>query len=676
MSILAGLGSQVATSLLMQSAASLTGPAQLRLQHIAGRAFNNDIPSASAILQSVNRGLITPANASFLLLDNNVDWIGSNPTNRDQSAWEVIRRLMLNVPGPSEALVGWAKGLLTDDETDKLIVRGGGSSEQWQWAKNLALAVPSADLAAQAFAREAITPQEYVEMLNRAGGRQTIWGDAIQAFYGSPSVGEAISLRNRNVIDDAEFDLLLRRQSLGRARDRELISRLRFTIPSISDLILMQVREAFSPELANRLGLYDESPKQIIPFLEAQGLNWEVGINGNVDGANRPLRWPDMYWAAHWKTISPEQAFRMFHLLRPNRIERYQALFPGAKPFLLDDLKFWLRIQDYPPAIREQLGAINFAPLRLIDIRNALRFKIRDADWAYEQFLDRGSLPDDARVQVDLVNETERQRLLAGARNLERQALSLTIRDALRGYKVGTIDRAAVADLLKANTVDASSIELVLNSIDFEVRTATSEAGVKLIRKRFMDGILGVDGVADELRRAGIVAGRIDSYVIRWRLERDQRYRLVTTAKIQRWAKMGFLTYDDARQRLINLGWSNADTVLYLSETQSEINQLTIRNLQSAQRTARQQAKDLQSIAERADSLLRRTQADLRRVSPVSTLVRWLKQGVVGEPFFVSRMRAMGYPDADITRYIRSAIGEEAEQQAQGNGQAGQPQGG
>jgi hypothetical protein len=621
-------------------------------------------------MQAYNIGVITRKQARDILVKLGVDFdpiLGIYSDSVHKVAWDALFHQMTRFPNTETVLQGFNMGLLKEAEARQLIKRSGAVPENWDWVKNLLYPVPDPTLILQAFAREQITPEEFSDGMHRAGTRIALWSDYVKAFYGAPTVGEVLTLRNRGEIDDGEFDALLRRNSLGFARDRELITKLRRTYPSISDLILMQVREAFDPVLANRLRLYDEAPKDIVKYFEAQGLNWEVGINGNVDGINRPLRWPDMYWASHWKTISSEQSYRMFHLLRPNRIARFQEVYPGTQPFTRDDLFFWLRINDYPISVRNQLAAINIQPLRLIDIRTALRFKIRDADWAYEQFLDRGHLPDDARTQVEIVQETERQRLLAGARNLERNALSLTIRDALKGYKTGTIGRQAVTDLLKANTVDDKSIELTLNSIDFEVKNETAASAIKLVRRRFFDGIIGVDGAVDELKRIGIVDNRVDNYVARWRLERDQRYRLVTTAKIQRWAKLGLLTYDDAKLRLTNLGWSNTDALLYLSETQTEINQLTLRNLQASQRTQRQQAKELQAIAERADALLRRTQADLRRISPISTLQKWLKQGVIGEPFFVARARSMGYPDADIRRYLESASA---------NGQAQSPSGG
>lgn len=692
MSILGSLGGMLAKGAILRTESTLLGPPELKVRQDLNRLFTNELPGPDGIFSALNSGRILDVHASGLLAYANIDWTGKGfgkDKNYHQTAWEAVRQAMLPVPGMDAIIRGWSHGLISDRRTneektplEKLIERAGAEPFHWRWVKNLSLAVPDPGTIHQAFTRGYIDFDEWKQLLIRSGARDFHWNAVLPAYEAVPSVAETLNLYNRRFIDDKSLDDLLHRNGFADQNNRELIKNLRFAIPSISDLITMQVRETFDPKLANALGLYDESPSSIIPYFEAQGLNWTVTkpdrvtpLVGSVDGNPRPLTWPDMYWAMHWRPFSPEQVFRMWHLLRPERIERYKGRGLRVEPTDLEFVRQWLRIQDYPPRVRDYLAAIAFTPLRLIDIRSALQTGVaadawaRDNNlpapigeaarqdfsrkWAIQQYLDRGVHPADAEVQADLAIEQLRRRRLSAVTNLERSSLGRFLANTINEYKTGILNRAGAEEILKTATLPEPAIRLVLDNADNEVSSGIVKETLKLIRRRYLDGVSTAADVRTELNRVGISAERGTQYINLWTAQRTQRSRTITTAKIQEWARDGLLPFDEARRRLENLGWSQPDTLLHLAEIQLDINKVQVAAIQAADKTQRAQAKELERLIKLSQQQQERMVAELRRLTPVATLKKWLKLGIVSEAFFQQRMATLGYPANEIILHMQ-----------------------
>jgi len=710
MSILGALGGLLARGVMLRGEATLLGPPEARLRQDINRQFTNDLPGPEGIFAAYNSGIILPDFAQTLLANNNIEWGPAEPGKQPgyyQAAWEAVRQAFLPVPGVEAAIRGWAHGLVSDRSVqglpsplNRLLKRAGTTVDLWRWTKSLALSVPDVGTINQAFTRGYIDFDEWKKLITRSGARDFHWNAVLPAYEAVPSIAESILLYNRRHIDDPTLDAFIHRNGFADQNTRELIKQLRFTIPSISDLITMQVREVFDPKLANELGLYNESPSSIIPYFEAQGLNWGVTqadrvtpLLGNVDGQQRQLAWPDLYWGMHWRPFSPEQVFRMWHLLRPERIQRYKGRGLNVEPTDLDFVRRWLRIQDYPPNVRDYLSAIAFQPLRLIDIRNALATgvaadafarennlpppanqldrEVLSRRWAIQQFLDRGVHPDDAEVQADLALATEARKRTAPIANLARGSLSVLIKQVLSFYQTGVASRVLAERTLRENGVAEPTITLSLDNVDRAASEAVTKQTIKLIRQRYMDGATDANGVREELNRAGIVPERGTQYINLWTAQRTQRSRMATTADIQDWAQKGFLTPAEAAQRLRNLGWSEPDTLLHLAEIQANVNQIQARTAQAAVKSSRAQAKEIERLIQETSRQQKELRAELRRLTPVSTVKKWLKTGIISQAFFQTRLAAMGYPASEILLHMQEALSDGANQQ---NGQAAEGQ--
>ncbi|KKL22862.1 hypothetical protein LCGC14_2431170, partial [marine sediment metagenome] len=108
---------------------------------------------------------------------------------------------------------------------------------------------------------------------------------------------DALSWRHRGILsDEAVRDNLAARGWVP--RDVDALIEASLLIPPVPDLISMAVREAFSPEIAERFGQFEDFPEPFARAAAQQGISAE---------------WAQRYWAAHWALPSIQMGFEMVH---------------------------------------------------------------------------------------------------------------------------------------------------------------------------------------------------------------------------------------------------------------------------------------------------------------------------------------------------------------------------
>lgn len=141
-------------------------------------------------------------------------------------------------------------------------------------------------------------------------------------------------------------------------------------LPQVNDLIRMSVREVFSPDIAEKYGLFEDYPDQLNQYIEKQGLTKE---------------WGERYWGAHWELPSPQMGFEMFHRGIIN------------KP----DLKQLLRALDVMPFWREKIIELSYNPITRVDIRRMYQLGVIDRDTVYKSYTNLGYSPNDAELMTE-----------------------------------------------------------------------------------------------------------------------------------------------------------------------------------------------------------------------------------------------------------------------------------
>ena len=132
--------------------------------------------------------------------------------------------------------------------------------------------------------REIISVEEASSLLQKAGYNESGSSQTLKSWPVLLDVNSIRDLFLRNKISESE----VRSKLAGLGFDDiniEQIKVLFYQIPSAQDLIVMSVREVFSPEIASRFGQYEDFPEEFAEHAETIGISRD---------------WAERYWAAHW----------------------------------------------------------------------------------------------------------------------------------------------------------------------------------------------------------------------------------------------------------------------------------------------------------------------------------------------------------------------------------------
>lgn len=520
--------------------------------------------------------------------------------------------------------------------------------------------------------------QEARNAIDRAGGSSSTWQSYVTAMYEFPPMDTLMQGKLRGVINDDQFTEGMKRHGYGFAHHRNLYRELLKVNPGPADWVHFAVKEALSPDVANGVGLYNEFPEAIGRYLGWHGLNWEIGMPIVANGVNRQATVADLYWASHWQPIAPSQAFGMFHLLRANRLQRYRDAGLDVTAFTMADVDRWLRINDYPNTVRQNLAALSFTPLRLVDIRQALTMNYRfsvDANfrslfpqavqqridqygraWAIEQFRDRGVLPEDANTQVDLALAAAVWTYTAEERSAARSQRKELVKVLLSGYSLGIIDAENLRRRLTNIGLPNGTITAMIEVADAKETLHNSKVAIDAATRGYRKGSINRERYRELLTRSGLTDHSIRNYIENADYNRDYDRIHATTAKIVAWTGQGFLSYQDAKDRLENLGWSEPDTILLLAEANSRNVKLQGQAIRAADATRQKRARELEKALKQAQKNVELIQAAIRRQTPITTLQRMVRKRIITQQQFTDRAIRSGYPADVAAAYLRDAL--------------------
>lgn len=656
-----------------------TGPLDNLAHQKTNARLPTNLPPYMEFLDAYRRGwvgdnLFRAISARHGVPTDPMSGVGSDSQNF--LAWTRVRQAGHRDIPPAQA---WRLFLLGKINFDRLMLSlrraGVHETDALLW-HDLMRVAPDPMLILGAAAADLMTEVDASKLLAHHGGKWEDWGRVMPLLQRPPTLAESFSMRRRDLMSRQEFEQNLKRLGVADERWRGWLTTMLDEIPPISDLIRFQVREAFSPAIANQIGLYDESPVQAADWMRKQGYGGDAGFDIVSDGIARPANWTDLYWAAHWQPISPTQVYHMLHRLRPDRVERYRAQGFNVQAFGINDVRRWLRIADYPPQIRDYLAAIAYTPMRLVDIRAKLRLNPDRATqvWAHDQLQDRGMHPDDAWDNVRAWVDGEAAKARAWAKRVEQAAPAKLWAETERGYKLGTVTRDDARDIGRTVGLQAEAVNATLGTLDAARKNGIVRASVSTVRSKFLSGVLQRGEAKSQLTSSGIGAERANEYLDLWEIQRDGPRKALSVSESMDLMKRGLITPADAAQRLQNLGYRDVDGILLIARGAAELGEIQARAAASELKRRQAQAKELQAQIKAADALARRMRNDLRSLTPVATLKAWARKGVIGEDYFRARLAAMGYDPQTVDLYWSQVVIEELEEQA--DEEAGADEGG
>jgi hypothetical protein len=640
-------------------------------------------PSAQDLFYAVNTKQMHPETAKTFLLEDGIIW---------QPSQEQLDRRYGN---PNENPGADALNARIQLEQNRARQR----AELWEQVRKSKLVRPSVDMAVNLRSREHISDEEFTRLIEQAGGDAAVWNSVLPAFFVPLDTGELVAARNRNLIDDFQFDLGLKHLGFRKPRSRRIINSLREQLPSISDLIMFGVRDVWDQEAVDSRQLFADTPPQLTEWASQQGMFGKSGIFATIGGEIREMKWPEVYWAAHWQPMSPTIAQQAYHRLRPGRNERYADVGINVEPFTLEKLQLAFKIADYPVGDRATLAALAYQPLRLLDIRRALQIRTQrdndpafaatlpvdlsqrldrvDRQWAINQLRDRGYHPDDAAISADLAIATAAATLNKQVKHFEDAQKTHALSAIITAYKVGSITKEQASESLVGNGVSPNKANDAIRISDLEVKTAIVKQGISKVRNDYFGGVLDKEQTRGALRVMELSAESINNYMALWETQRTRKRKTATTQQLLSWLEQGLIARDEVVSRLNNLGWTQADQLTLLREATLSVAKLQAKTLSAAQRSQIQRAKELQTVAKQSVAVRKQAIRDLRSTLPRLSLLSWLKKGIVSPAYVSSHLIAQAYPQEAITNWLREAMlnGTKPKKSQQSETQGAGPQG-
>jgi hypothetical protein len=303
--------------------------------------------------------------------------------------------------------------------------------------------------------------------------------------------------------------------------------------PGISDLVRMAVREAFTPEIAEKFGQYQDLPPEFLARAKKIGL---------------PEDYAKAFWAAHWDLPSVQMGFDMVH----------------RGIITQDELKLLLRALDIMPFWRDKLINLSYAPFTRVDIRRMHKFGILTEAQVLQSYKDIGYSDEKAKALTDFTIALNSDTATGSDKELAKSEVV-----SLYKKRIITEDQARtrLADLKYTD----DDIALILDLAEWTADASTKELTVSQVKALYQKGLATKDQVTQFLTALKYSAAAANNMLTLWGWETPQDVKLPARTDLDQFYTNGLI--DEATWRA-EMGKQQYDPVyidLYFRELQAEL---------------------------------------------------------------------------------------------------------
>jgi hypothetical protein len=521
------------------------------------------------------------------------------------------------------------------------------------------------------------------------GGVYNEWLNVLAARRERLSTEQLIEFSRRNGQTNEETRLIL--ENFGWLRSEEATARLQLfdSLPTISEHLHWLQRNVFDDSYVHDYdllhGFEERFWTKFGTQLYAQGFTKDRAA---------------LHYAAHWINPAPGQLAEMMIRNRPGRV-------PDNVVFKQEDYLRILAEQDVAPYFRERFLAIAYNVIPIRYLRQIYQMRQISDDDVIERLQDQGYKHADAII-FQRAEALQRERTNASrahgftpARLSQYYALGLidanTVTDNMRrqgyddretadllqvaglelqaritsysvtratttavagvitAYEIGTIDRSAAAEALAGIGWDTAQIEPELTAMDVKAVAAQAKEAISSLRRSVLGGEITIADARTALGTLGITDARTNEYLALWDFKLRTSHKQIAGSKIVSLVGKGLLSAEIARARLVNLGYTNPDAVLLLAQAEQDIAHQEAKAIASQEREGAKQAKTIEHAISLSEKSKARLQHQLCRTTPVGTLKRWFARYLIGENYFLSRLKFCGYTDDVAHKFLQEA---------------------
>lgn len=526
-----------------------------------------------------------------------------------------------------------------------------------------------------------ITEKHLICILALRGQNYNIWNKVVHNRRSKLTAAQTIELNYRqgNQLQDFHDDLRVR--GWIDQSDREDLLALYDRLPDPTAVIGMVQRGVTDDQHIQKYDL--DNGFDIDFWNDFEGLSRAAGVTREV--ARRR-------YVGAWTIPSTSELADMMFRLRPGRV-------PGNLVFDLGDFSNWIDNSGIPPYFRDRISAITTKLPGFRQLSNILLTGNTDDKSLLENYKDLGysnataaqlastqvtlakrqtasqvhgftparlsqlygaGLASDAAVDNAMQNlgytQDAADQLKAVApltyqlRIVTRaigNSISKTITAIEQSYQEGVVDSTTALGALTSLGFPPSLAEASLQAIDLAHRTQALRQAKGLLRKAVLRGELSVANAASELVTLGYTSERATEWAQLTGFELEVSQKHIPAGKIVDLASKGLLTMEVARQRLLNLGYAEPDTMLLVAEAEYKYLEAEAKSLSAADKAAAKQSKAVEAGIQKSQAQQARLQRELCRLVPVSRLQTWYADRIIGDDYFLARLTTCGYtPDA------------------------------
>lgn len=324
----------------------------------------------------------------------------------------------------------------------------------------------------------------------------------------------------RNVLNEDETFMRMRELGYTDTRIKEIVQSWQ-VIPQIQDILRMVAREAFEPEMYERLGLNAEFPEEQAEFFEMQGLS---------------RFWQEKYWIAHWEQPSLQMAFEMLH----------RGVIDE------DELDLIYKAVEIPPYWRPKLTAISYLPYTRVDARRMHAFGVLKDEDLIRVYMDQGY---DEEHAYNMALFTIRY-------NAQEQT-ELNKGEILKAYKQGAMSRSDAKELLLEIGVTEDIAEYYLTFQDFMHEKEMQDDMVSVIGDSYKNRLIERTDAKEKLDTLNLPSQQVTLLLSQWDVHLLKNTKIPSKTDLDKFLKQGIIDRDNYFIEMDKLGYKITYTDWY-----------------------------------------------------------------------------------------------------------------
>jgi len=325
----------------------------------------------------------------------------------------------------------------------------------------------------------------------------------------------------RGVLSDDEMYMRMRELGYTDTRTKEVIQGWSI-IPGPTDLFHLVAKEAFEPDMIERMGYGDEFPAAQVEWLKKQGVSEE---------------WAKKYWYAHWETPSIQMGYEMLHREDPDR--------PGQSIINKSELDMLYRTVEIPPYWRDKLTKIAYAPYTRVDVRRMHDMGVLTDRELIQSYKDLGYDQDHAEKMADFTIRYNKQ----GDKELTKSQI-------LNGYKEKILNREDAKELLIDIEYPEAMAEYFILLEDYKEAKELQDDVIANIKDRYQNNFSDEFETRSRLNTLNLTGERTAVLMDKWKIKKLIDVKLPSKSDLDKFLAAKIITLDTYRIEMDRLGYN------------------------------------------------------------------------------------------------------------------------